>query len=97
MVEGEIMIFRFFIYTSKTFLTMVTLNGHSRKKIYIKCPNVFQPAKSTGPASSKDIIGWLVGHPVRPCHPAEMAKMAVFWPILTQVTLVQVADFDLQF
>ena len=32
---------------------MVTFNGHSRKKLYIKCPNVFQPTISTGPAGSK--------------------------------------------
>ena len=40
---------------------MVTLNGHSCKKSYLKCPNVFQPTKSTGPAGSKDIIVWPVG------------------------------------
>ncbi len=45
---------------------MVTLNGHSRKNLYIKCPNVLQLTKSTCPAGLEDMIGWPVDHPVRP-------------------------------
>ena len=52
-------------------LTQVTLISHSRKKLHIKGPDVFQPEKSTGQAAFRDIIGWPVGPPDRPWRPAE--------------------------